>query len=99
MFLRKGRLPVWYPYTFIIIFYQIILTYYLTVYFVLKDVAISSPYEDNGKGSVYIYHGGPTELTFTQKIQAKDISNDLFSFGWYISAAYDIDRNNYSGKM
>ncbi|VDI83418.1 integrin alpha 8 [Mytilus galloprovincialis] len=61
-----------------------------------NDVAISSPYEDNGKGSVYIYHGGPTELTFTQKIQAKDISNDLFSFGWYISAAYDIDKNNYS---
>ncbi|CAC5386518.1 ITGA4 [Mytilus coruscus] len=61
-----------------------------------NDVAISSPYEDNGKGSVYIYHGGPTELTFTQKIQAKDISADLFSFGWYISAAYDIDKNNYS---
>ncbi|OPL21334.1 integrin pat-2 alpha, partial [Mytilus galloprovincialis] len=60
-----------------------------------KDVAIGAPYEENSKGAVYIYHGGSTKLTFTQKIKAQDISSNLQSFGWYISTAYDIDKNNY----
>ncbi|CAG2251068.1 unnamed protein product [Mytilus edulis] len=60
-----------------------------------KDVAVGAPYEESNKGAVYIYHGGSTELTFTQKIKAVDISSNLQSFGWYISTAYDIDNNNY----
>ncbi|CAC5386523.1 unnamed protein product [Mytilus coruscus] len=60
-----------------------------------KDVAVGAPYEESNKGAIYIYHGGYTKLTFTQKIKAQDISNNLLSFGWYISTAYDIDNNNY----
>ncbi|XP_052096245.1 integrin alpha-4-like isoform X3 [Mytilus californianus] len=60
-----------------------------------KDVAIGAPYEESNKGAIYIYHGGYTKLTFTQKIKAQDISSNLLSFGWYISTAYDIDNNNY----
>ncbi|XP_071158944.1 integrin alpha-4-like isoform X1 [Mytilus edulis] len=60
-----------------------------------KDVAVGAPYEESNKGAVYIYHGGSTEFTFTQKIKAVDISSNLQSFGWYISTAYDIDNNNY----
>ncbi|XP_052106689.1 integrin alpha-9-like [Mytilus californianus] len=60
-----------------------------------KDVAIGAPYEENNQGAIYIYHGGYTKLTYTQKIKAQDISSNLLSFGWYISTAYDIDNNNY----
>jgi len=48
---------------------------------------------------MFIYHGGSTGLTLVQEIYAIDINDRLRSFGWYISAAFDIDGNNYPGKL
>ena len=63
----------------------------------ISDIVVGAPYEDDMKGTVYLYHGGATRLTLAQMIQSRDFGSDLKSFGWYISATYDIDNNNYPG--
>ena len=71
----------------------------LSVLLLMVDVIVGAPYEDNMRGAVYLYHGGKLSLQLSQKIQSRDFGSDLKSFGWYISASYDIDSNNYPGKI
>lgn len=64
-------------------------------YFV--DIVVGAPYEEDLKGAIYVYHGGASRLTLAQRISASQVSSDLHSFGWYISTADDIDKNQYPG--
>ncbi|XP_052096255.1 integrin alpha-9-like isoform X3 [Mytilus californianus] len=61
-----------------------------------KDIAVGAPYQRDRRGSVYIYHGGPTSLTFTQEIRSEEVGRNLLSFGWFISTPVDIDQNGYT---
>lgn len=58
-----------------------------------EDVAIGAPYEGDGRGAVYIYHGGPDELKSPQKIEAPEVTK---GFGFSISKAIDIDNNGFA---
>ncbi|CAC5386517.1 ITGA9 [Mytilus coruscus] len=65
----------------------------------MKDIAVGAPYQRDLRGSVYIYHGGPTSLTFTQEIRSEEVGRNLLSFGWFISTPVDIDQNGYTGYI
>ncbi|XP_041366760.1 integrin alpha-4-like [Gigantopelta aegis] len=61
------------------------------------DVAIGAPYEDDGRGVVYIYQGSTNGIVqqYSQRILGRSISDSVFTFGWYISKSVDIDGNSY----
>lgn len=61
----------------------------------LTDVAIGAPWEDGGKGAVYIFKGSKTGLgkQHVQKIVVKDTK----AFGISISGGYDINKDNCNG--
>lgn len=61
----------------------------------INDIVVGAPYEEDLKGAIYVYHGGDSWLTLAQRISASQVSSDLHSFGWYISTANDIDKNQY----
>ena len=70
--------------------------------FDLLDVVVSAPYEDDGKGAIYLYLGGiqgiqlqPTN-GYWQRISASSFPFIARGFGISISAA-DIDNNQYPG--
>ncbi|KAK3103907.1 hypothetical protein FSP39_022834 [Pinctada imbricata] len=65
----------------------------------LNDLAIGAPYEDNGRGAIYIFNGADRLLPskYSQKIMAADIDAGLRAFGFYISrSTLDIDDNTYN---
>ncbi|CAH2077047.1 unnamed protein product, partial [Iphiclides podalirius] len=59
-----------------------------------RDVAVGAPWENEGRGAVYLYRGGEKGLSgeYVQKIVAKDAQ----SFGISISKGFDVDKNNCS---
>lgn len=57
------------------------------------DIAVGAPYEDNGRGAVYIYNGERNGLKFSQKISASKVYSALQGFGVSLSNAADIDSN------
>lgn len=59
-------------------------------------MAIGAPYENNGKGAVYIYLGAEYGLNpnYTQRI----VMDDMLGFGISISRGVDIDKNSCKGK-
>ncbi|XP_067650565.1 integrin alpha-4-like [Haliotis asinina] len=63
------------------------------------DVAVGAPYEDEGRGAVYIYHGGEGGVSAEpmQRIGGRDINDTetVTSFGWSISKPADVDGNDY----
>lgn len=65
-----------------------------------KDVAIGAPYEDAGRGAVYIYHGiGMCNCrmkdSYAQRILGRDLDPGLRTFGWHIYGEDDVDHNEY----
>ena len=64
-----------------------------------SDVAVGAPYEDDGRGVVYIYHGSADGIVpkFSQRILGRSLSDSVSTFGWYISKSVDIDGNSYPG--
>lgn len=67
------------------------------------DVAIGAPYEDDYRGSVYIYRGSPQGILekYVQKISAaKHLSSlNLNGFGYSFSSNVDIDDNEYNDLL
>jgi len=64
------------------------------------DFAIGAPYENNGKGAIYIYHGSVNGIRkqVSQVIRPSDLAglgSNLLTFGWSISGGKDMDNNNY----
>ncbi|XP_020038819.1 integrin alpha-4 [Castor canadensis] len=62
-----------------------------------EDVAIGAPQEDDLRGAIYIYNGRVDGIssTFSQRIEALQISNSLRMFGQSISGQIDADNNGY----
>ncbi|KAL4222885.1 hypothetical protein ACF0H5_018925 [Mactra antiquata] len=65
-----------------------------------KDVAIGAPYENDGTGAIYIYHGigncnCSMEDKFSQRIEGSQVFNSVKSFGWSIYGDEDVDDNSY----
>ncbi|KAE8750422.1 hypothetical protein FOCC_FOCC002716, partial [Frankliniella occidentalis] len=63
-----------------------------------NDVWIGAPYEDGGRGAVYLFLGsaigcGPSAA---QRIPARDVHADLRSFGFSMAASADVDDNGYT---
>ncbi|CAB3364407.1 Hypothetical predicted protein [Cloeon dipterum] len=58
-----------------------------------KDFAIAAPYE--GSGVVYIYYGSTNGLYESQKVVGSEINPQISRFGFGISRAQDLDKNNY----
>uniref|UniRef100_A0A9J7X1D3 Integrin, alpha 6b n=2 Tax=Cyprinus carpio TaxID=7962 RepID=A0A9J7X1D3_CYPCA len=57
------------------------------------DVAVGAPYDSNGAGNVYIFHGSPQGLKKTQVLGGKDHNVKLF--GYSLAGNMDLDRNDY----
>ncbi|XP_042215019.1 integrin alpha-PS3-like isoform X2 [Homarus americanus] len=62
-----------------------------------QDVAVGAPFEDGGRGAVYVFRGGPQGLVTkpSQKIFARDIHHSLQGFGVAFSRGVDVDHNGY----
>ncbi|XP_013145941.1 PREDICTED: integrin alpha-PS2-like [Papilio polytes] len=63
------------------------------------DIAVGAPYGgENGKGVVYIYHGGEDGIAekYSQAITAEEISPSLTTFGFSLSGGVDLDDNHYT---
>ena len=69
-----------------------------------SDIAIGSPYENNGAGAVYLYHGSEDGIAqpATQKITPADLPPNLpidrpfnYTFGYSLAGRIDLDGNDY----
>ncbi|XP_067297583.1 integrin alpha-6b isoform X2 [Pseudorasbora parva] len=56
------------------------------------DVAVGAPYDSNGAGNVYIFHGSLKGLNKAQVLQGKD---NVKLFGYSLAGNMDMDRNSY----
>ncbi|XP_063422248.1 integrin alpha-4-like [Mytilus trossulus] len=63
-----------------------------------EDIVVGAPYEEDGRGSIYIFNGYKLGLwsKFTKHITAMGIDPGIRTFGISFSRPYDVDRNNYS---
>ncbi|XP_057364888.1 integrin alpha-PS2-like [Daphnia carinata] len=64
-----------------------------------KDLAVGAPYENDGSGAVYIYHGSQLGLQNPpgQVIYGHSFNPPIRSFGFsFITGGNDFDRNAYS---
>ncbi|RXN02825.1 integrin alpha-6-like protein [Labeo rohita] len=57
------------------------------------DVAVGAPYDSNGAGNVYVFHGSIQGLKKSQVLGGKDHGVKLF--GYSLAGNMDLDRNNY----
>ncbi|XP_069356347.1 integrin alpha-4-like [Maniola hyperantus] len=57
-----------------------------------NDIAIGAPWEDKGKGAVYIYRGGKKGLT--KQYDQRIVVAESKTFGYSISKGIDLDENN-----
>uniref|UniRef100_A0A8C2Q7Z8 Integrin, alpha 6b n=1 Tax=Cyprinus carpio TaxID=7962 RepID=A0A8C2Q7Z8_CYPCA len=57
------------------------------------DVAVGAPYDSNGVGKVFIFHGSTTGLNKAQVLEGQDHKVKLF--GYSLAGNMDLDRNNY----
>lgn len=68
-----------------------------------SDIAIGAPYENEGHGAVYVYHGSSRGLTnqYAQRLTPVDLGSGLGSglrnFGRSLSGRVDVDHNEYPG--
>ncbi|KAG8232052.1 hypothetical protein J437_LFUL012003 [Ladona fulva] len=62
------------------------------------DIAVGAPYEEDGSGAIYIYHGKHNGLNskYSQRISAQQIDSAIKGFGISISKGLDIDSNHYN---
>ncbi|CAH3015809.1 unnamed protein product [Porites evermanni] len=62
-----------------------------------QDIAIGAPFERDGSGAVYLYHGSSKgiELHYRQKILGLTIKTGIKLFGYSLSGGVDVDENGY----
>ncbi|KAK3924920.1 Integrin alpha-PS3, partial [Frankliniella fusca] len=63
-----------------------------------NDVWVGAPYEDGGRGAVYLFLGSAAGLrtTAAQRVSARNVHADLRSFGFSLAASADVDDNGYT---
>lgn len=64
------------------------------------DIAIGAPFEEDGKGAIYIFNGYQGKFWHrpSQIIKASSINSNLKEFGMYLSQFnMDVDDNLYNG--
>lgn len=66
---------------------------------IILDIAVGAPYEDENRGTVYIFNGRKkgSALILTQTIKGKDVYENLRGFGISFSRGVDIDFNQIPG--
>lgn len=62
-----------------------------------QDIAIGAPFEGDGSGAVYLYHGSSKgiELHYRQKILGITVKTGIKFFGYSLSGGVDVDENGY----
>ncbi|XP_072028876.1 integrin alpha-9-like [Amphiura filiformis] len=62
-----------------------------------NDVAIGAPFEDDGSGAVYIYHGSVLGIRtkYAQRLAGRSVMAGITSFGSSLSGGLDMDSNGY----
>ena len=65
------------------------------------DVVVGAPYEDNGSGAVYIYHGTVSGVHrgYSQRISLVDTHRQLTTVGYSLAGEIDLDGNGYPGRL
>lgn len=65
------------------------------------DVVIGAPYEKDGAGAVYIYHGNKAGIgaQYAQRITSQEMGYNLRGFGCALDSDKDIDENGYTGNV
>lgn len=63
----------------------------------IPDIAVGAPWEDDGRGAVYVYMGNAKGLNKenVQRIQPSGARG----FGLSIAKGLDVDHNNCNGKF
>lgn len=62
-----------------------------------QDIAIGAPFEGDGSGAVYLYHGSSKgiELHYRQKILGITVKTGIKFFGYSLTGGVDVDENGY----
>ncbi|XP_034246868.1 integrin alpha-PS5-like [Thrips palmi] len=63
-----------------------------------NDVWVGAPFEDGGRGAVYLFLGSSTGLRIAaaQRVAARDVHRGLRAFGFSMAAGEDLDGNGYA---
>lgn len=66
-----------------------------------NDLAVGAPYENDRRGSIYLFKGFKSGLLtdYSQRIKAENVSPHLRGFGVSISLAVDVDGNKWRGEF
>ncbi|KAJ8255406.1 hypothetical protein GJAV_G00204530 [Gymnothorax javanicus] len=59
-----------------------------------EDIAVGAPYDDDGAGKVFIYHGSADGIK-TTPAQVLDGGSGIKLFGYSLAGNMDLDRNAY----
>ncbi|XP_032421727.1 integrin alpha-6-like isoform X1 [Xiphophorus hellerii] len=59
------------------------------------DFAVGAPYEDNGAGKVYIFHGSATGGFRKKATQVLSSKSGVRQFGYSLAGNMDLDKNSY----
>ncbi|KAM6989293.1 integrin alpha-6-like [Tautogolabrus adspersus] len=59
------------------------------------DFAVGAPYDDDGAGKVYIYHGSATGLKSIEAAQVLSSQPGVKLFGYSLAGNMDLDGNSY----
>ncbi|XP_059199764.1 integrin alpha-6-like [Centropristis striata] len=61
------------------------------------DFAVGAPYEDNGAGKVYIYHGAGSAMGIISKKASQVLQGEpsVKMFGYSLAGNMDLDKNSY----
>ncbi|XP_071158163.1 integrin alpha-PS1-like isoform X1 [Mytilus edulis] len=62
-----------------------------------QDLVVGAPYEENGKGAIYLFHGSADGIVkkYAQRISGKEIDPTIKTFGHALSGQMDLDGNGY----
>ena len=70
-------------------------------YWLFPDIVIGAPYEDDGRGAVYIYNGYSYGLwpKYSLQILGRNVDESLLGFGASLSNSMDMNRDNINGRF
>ncbi|KAJ0070270.1 hypothetical protein NL108_007591 [Boleophthalmus pectinirostris] len=60
-----------------------------------EDIAVGAPFDDNGAGKVYIYHGSAQGINTTPAQVLSGKENNIKFFGYSLAGNMDLDSNSY----